>query len=165
MQMNGLAELITIKHYWREWSVPRLVIAVLHNDDLNQVTPEMRAMEGAPKFAESQTLPSTGYAGFAASLGLQAIAVDKRGDIGPARADGRGHGPGAPIWVSRWHHAQHGSGQAGTGQDRPRPLPVHGRLSGPGRLVRHRAQVLRSQEARSRQRVLTTPRLNRSSPL
>ncbi len=84
MQMNGLAELITIKHYWREWSDPRLVIAVLHNDDLNQVTWEMRAMEGAPKFAESQTLPSVDYAGFAASLGLEGIAVDKPGDIGPA---------------------------------------------------------------------------------
>jgi pyruvate dehydrogenase (quinone) len=84
MQMNGLAELITIKHYWQEWADPRLIIAVLHNDDLNQVTWEMRAMEGAPKFAESQTLPSIDYAGFAASLGLQAIAVDKPGDIGPA---------------------------------------------------------------------------------
>jgi pyruvate dehydrogenase (quinone) len=84
MQMNGLAELITIKHYWQEWADPRLIIAVLHNDDLNQVTWEMRAMEGAPKFAESQTLPSIDYAGFAASLGLQAIAVDKSGDIGPA---------------------------------------------------------------------------------
>ena len=84
MQMNGLAELITIKHYWREWSDPRLVIAVLHNDDLNQVTWEMRAMEGAPKFAESQTLPSVDYAGFAASLGLEGIAVDKPDDVGPA---------------------------------------------------------------------------------
>ena len=36
MQMNGLAELITIKHYWQEWSDPRLVIAVLHNNDLNR---------------------------------------------------------------------------------------------------------------------------------
>ena len=84
MQMNGLAELITIKHYWQEWSDPRLVIAVLHNDDLNQVTWEMRAMEGAPKFAESQTLPSVDYAAFASSLGLEGIAVDKPDDIGPA---------------------------------------------------------------------------------
>ena len=41
-------------------------------------------MEGAPKFAESQTLPSVDYASWAASLGLQAIAVDKPGEIGPA---------------------------------------------------------------------------------
>ena len=84
MQMNGLAELITIKHYWREWSDPRLIVAVLHNDDLNQVTWEMRAMEGAPKFAESQSLPDVDYAGFAAGLGLQAITVDKPDQLGDA---------------------------------------------------------------------------------
>jgi pyruvate dehydrogenase (quinone) len=84
MQMNGLAELITIKHYWREWTDPRLIIAVLHNDDLNQVTWEMRAMEGAPKFTESQTLPDVDYAAFAGHLGLQAITVDKPDQIGPA---------------------------------------------------------------------------------
>ncbi len=70
MQMNGLAELITVKHYWEQWADPRLVVAVLHNNDLNQVTWEMRAMEGAPKFAESQPLPDVSYAGFARSLGL-----------------------------------------------------------------------------------------------
>jgi pyruvate dehydrogenase (quinone) len=84
MQMNGLAELITVKHYWPHWSDPRLIIAILHNNDLNQVTWEMRAMEGAPKFTESQTLPDVDYAAFAASLGLQAISVDKPGEIGPA---------------------------------------------------------------------------------
>jgi pyruvate dehydrogenase (quinone) len=84
MQMNGMAELITIKHYWTEWSDPRLIIAILHNDDLNQVTWEMRAMEGAPKFTESQVLPDVDYAAFAASLGLQAINVDKPDQLGPA---------------------------------------------------------------------------------
>jgi pyruvate dehydrogenase (quinone) len=84
MQMNGLAELITIKHYWRKWADPRLVIAVLHNDDLNQVTWEMRAMEGAPKFAASQTLPDVDYAAFATSLGLHGISVDKPDQVGPA---------------------------------------------------------------------------------
>ncbi|MFY9863317.1 MAG: thiamine pyrophosphate-requiring protein [Trebonia sp.] len=84
MQMNGLAELITIKHYWEQWTDPRLIVAVLHNDDLNQVTWEMRAMEGAPKFTESQTLPDVDYAAFATSLGLQGINVDKPADLGPA---------------------------------------------------------------------------------
>ena len=63
MQMNGMAELITIKRYWESWADPRLVVAVLHNDDLNQVTWEMRAMAGAPKFVESQSLPDVDYAG------------------------------------------------------------------------------------------------------
>jgi pyruvate dehydrogenase (quinone) len=84
MQMNGLAELITISHYWREWSDPRFVVAVLHNNDLNQVTWEMRAMEGAPKFTQSQTLPEVDYAAFAASLGLGAIKVERPDQIGPA---------------------------------------------------------------------------------
>lgn len=75
MQMNGLAELITIAHYRKQWSDQRMVIAVLHNNDLNQVTWEMRAMGGAPKFVESQTLPDVDYAGFAASLGLRAETV------------------------------------------------------------------------------------------
>ncbi len=84
MQMNGLAELITIKHYWEEWADPRLIVAVLHNNDLNQVTWEMRAMEGAPKFTESQRLPDVSYAGFARSLGLAGIAVDEPGQVGSA---------------------------------------------------------------------------------
>jgi len=84
MQMNGLAELITISRYWPEWSDPRLVVAVLHNDDLNQVTWEMRAMAGAPKFVESQALPDVDFAGFAGSLGLQALHVDKPDEIAPA---------------------------------------------------------------------------------
>jgi pyruvate dehydrogenase (quinone) len=75
MQMNGMAELITIKRYWQEWEDPRLVIAILHNNDLNQVTWEMRAMGGAPKFAESQTLPDIDFAAFAAGLGLNALSI------------------------------------------------------------------------------------------
>ena len=75
MQMNGMAELITVARYFEQWSDPRLIVAVLHNNDLNQVTWEMRAMEGAPKFVESQSLPSVSYANFATSLGLQAIEV------------------------------------------------------------------------------------------
>lgn len=38
MQMNGISELITIGKYWQRWSDPRLVIMVLNNRDLNQVT-------------------------------------------------------------------------------------------------------------------------------
>jgi pyruvate dehydrogenase (quinone) len=75
MQMNGLAELLTISRYWRDWSDPRLVVAVLHNNDLNQVTWELRAMGGTPKFVESQALPDTSYAEFAASIGLGAMTV------------------------------------------------------------------------------------------
>jgi pyruvate dehydrogenase (quinone) len=81
MQMNGLAELITIDRYWADWSDPRLVVAVLHNNDLNQVTWELRAMGGTPKFVESQALPDVGYAEFAASLGLLAVTVTDPDDL------------------------------------------------------------------------------------
>ncbi len=36
MQMNGLAELLTVSRYWREWADPRFVVAVLHNNDLTR---------------------------------------------------------------------------------------------------------------------------------
>jgi len=84
MQMNGMAELITVKHYRRQWTDPRLIVAVLHNQDLNQVTWELRAMEDSPKFTASQSLPDVDFAAFARSLGLQGINVDKPDDVGPA---------------------------------------------------------------------------------
>jgi pyruvate dehydrogenase (quinone) len=84
MQMNGLAELITISRYWQQWTDPRLIVAVLHNNDLNQVTWEMRAMEGAPKFVESQSLPDVDYAAFARGLGLQALNIDSGDALGSA---------------------------------------------------------------------------------
>ena len=84
MQMNGLAELITVTKYWTQWRDGRLIVAVLHNNDLNQVTWEMRAMEGSPKFAESQTLPDCDYAAFARGIGLGGINVDKASQIADA---------------------------------------------------------------------------------
>jgi len=84
MQMNGLAELITIKKYYEEWSDPRLIVAVLHNNDLNQVTWEMRAMAGSPKFLETQNLPDVDYALWAKSLGFSARTVTDPAELGEA---------------------------------------------------------------------------------
>jgi pyruvate dehydrogenase (quinone) len=84
MQMNGLAELITVAHYWQQWADPRLIVAVLHNNDLNQVTWEQRGMESMPKFAASQSLPDVDYAAFARGIGLIGINVDTTEAIGPA---------------------------------------------------------------------------------
>ena len=98
MQMNGMAELITIKHYWQQWADPRLVVAILHNNDLNQVTWEMRAMAGSPKFAESQTLPDVDYAAFASSLGLHGIrSTSPTNSRRPGTAPCRLTGP--PSWT------------------------------------------------------------------
>ena len=84
MQMNGLNGLITIAKYWEEWSNPRLVVLVLNNRDLNQVTWEQRALAGDPKFADSQEVPDFPYAKFAESLGLIGVRVDRPDDIGAA---------------------------------------------------------------------------------
>ncbi|GAB7059181.1 thiamine pyrophosphate-requiring protein [Streptomyces mexicanus] len=81
MQMNGMAELITIHKYWREWQDHRLIVAVLNNQDLNQVTWEMRAMAGAPQFLPSQSIPDVAYADFARSLGLNGLRVEKPEDV------------------------------------------------------------------------------------
>jgi pyruvate dehydrogenase (quinone) len=81
MQMNGLAELITAAKYKDRWLDPRLVVAVWNNHDLNQVTWEMRAMEGAPSFLPSQQLPDVQYAAFARSLGLTGVRVEKPEDV------------------------------------------------------------------------------------
>ncbi|MCT9092263.1 thiamine pyrophosphate-requiring protein [Streptomyces sp. ASQP_92] len=81
MQMNGLAELITAAKYWQDWSNPQLIVAVLNNQDLNQVTWEMRAMSGAPQFLPSQSLPDIAYADFARSIGLDGVRVEKPDDV------------------------------------------------------------------------------------
>ena len=62
MQMNGINELITIAKYRHRWPDQRLIVLVLNNHDLNQVTWEQRAMSGDPKFEGSQDLPDFPYA-------------------------------------------------------------------------------------------------------
>jgi pyruvate dehydrogenase (quinone) len=84
MQMNGINELITIAKYWMRWSDPRLVIMVLNNRDLNQVTWEQRVFEGDPKYEASQNVPDFPYAEYARSLGLDGVRVERPEDVGRA---------------------------------------------------------------------------------
>ena len=84
MQMNGINELITIAKYRHQWADQRLVVLVLNNRDLNQVTWEQRAMEGDPKFEGSQDLPDFPYARYAELLGLKGIRVDTPDKVAPA---------------------------------------------------------------------------------
>jgi pyruvate dehydrogenase (quinone) len=84
MQMNGLAELITVAKYASEWEDPRFVVAVWNNQDLNQVTWEMRAMSGSPQFLPSQRIPDVRYADFARTLGMTGIRVEKPEEVEPA---------------------------------------------------------------------------------
>jgi len=84
MQMNGINELITIAKYRNQWIDQRLIVMVLNNRDLNQVTWEQRAMEGDPKFEGSQDLPDFPYARYAEMLGLVGIRVDSPDQVGQA---------------------------------------------------------------------------------
>ena len=49
-------------HYADRWTNQQLVVVVLHNNDLNQVTWEQRVMSGDPKLEASQVLPDFPYA-------------------------------------------------------------------------------------------------------
>jgi pyruvate dehydrogenase (quinone) len=82
MQMNGLAELLTVVRYWRRWSDPRLIVLVLNNRDLNQVTWEQRAMTGDPKVTVSQDLPDFPYARYADLIGLRGVRCDDPAMVG-----------------------------------------------------------------------------------
>lgn len=77
MQMNGMNALITAAKYYKEWEDKRLVVLVLNNHDLNQVTWEQRVMEGDPKFNASQDVPDAHYAEFAELMGLRGIRVSR----------------------------------------------------------------------------------------
>jgi pyruvate dehydrogenase (quinone) len=83
MQMIGNAALIDIARYHARWSNQQLVVVVLHNDDLNQVTWEQRVMSGDPKLEASQSLPDFPYAEYARLVGLHGVRVDRPEDVGP----------------------------------------------------------------------------------
>ncbi len=83
-QMNGMAEMITVKRYLKRLSDGPLIFCVFNNQDLNQVTWEQRAMGGEPKFEGSQHIPDVPYAEFATLLGLTGIRCDDPSTIGQA---------------------------------------------------------------------------------
>jgi pyruvate dehydrogenase (quinone) len=84
MQMNNMAELITVAKYWRTWSNPHWICGVFNNEDLNQVTWEQRVMEGNPKFEASQDIPNVPYHKFAELIGLKGIFVDNPDNVARA---------------------------------------------------------------------------------
>ena len=84
MQMNNMAELITVSKYWKRWADPRWIVCVFDNEDLNQVTWEQRVMNGDPKFDASQQIPNVAYHEFAELIGLKGIYVDDPEAMGAA---------------------------------------------------------------------------------
>ncbi len=87
MQMGGMAELLTAAKYYTTWDDPRLVVLVLNNEDLNQVTWEQRAMSGDPRFEGSQAIPYMPFAEYADLIGLKGIKVRTSGEIEAAWVD------------------------------------------------------------------------------
>jgi pyruvate dehydrogenase (quinone) len=84
MQMNNMAELITVQKYWQRWSDPRLIVCVFNNEDLAEVSWEQRATEGNARYEKSQALPDVRYSQFAELLGLKGIFVDTPDALTPA---------------------------------------------------------------------------------
>jgi pyruvate dehydrogenase (quinone) len=84
MQMNNMAELITVAKYWRRWQDHRWIACVFNNEDLNQVTWEQRIINGDPKFEASQQIPNVPYHRFAEMIGLRGIYVDDPRQLGSA---------------------------------------------------------------------------------
>jgi pyruvate dehydrogenase (quinone) len=84
MQMNGINVMITISKYWKKWSNPRLIVLVLNNRDLNQVTWEERIQLGAGKTESTQSIPDFPYHRYAELLGLKGIFVNHPDKVGAA---------------------------------------------------------------------------------
>ncbi len=114
MQMNNMAELITVAKYWRNWTDKRWIVCVFNNEDLNQVTWEQRVMEGDPKFDASQKIPNVPLSPLrrvdrpqghlrrrARATGRGLGRGARRGPAGRARGQDRSRGAAAPPA----HHA------------------------------------------------------------
>jgi pyruvate dehydrogenase (quinone) len=84
MQMNGLNVMITISKYWKLWSNPTLIVLVLNNRDLNQVTWEERVQIGTGKTESTQSIPDFPYHKYAELLGLKGIFVNDPEKVGAA---------------------------------------------------------------------------------
>jgi pyruvate dehydrogenase (quinone) len=84
MQMNGLNVMITISKCWKLWSDPRLIVMVLNNRALNQVTWEKRIQLGEGKTDSTQSIPDFPYYKYAELLGLTGIFVSDPDKLGQA---------------------------------------------------------------------------------
>ncbi|MFL5866600.1 MAG: thiamine pyrophosphate-requiring protein [Thermoleophilaceae bacterium] len=84
MQMLGINALIDVADKYERWSNRQLIVLVLNNHDLNQVTWEQRVLAGDPKLEVSQVIPDFPYARYAELLGLRGIRVDSPDQVAPA---------------------------------------------------------------------------------
>jgi pyruvate dehydrogenase (quinone) len=90
-QMLGMNELITVKKYLQQWENKQLVVVIMHNDDLGQVSWEMRTEDGNPMWRGSQDVETMDYAGYAELLGFRGVAVHSDDDVEAAVAAAFAH--------------------------------------------------------------------------
>jgi pyruvate dehydrogenase (quinone) len=83
-QMLGMNELITVKKYLSRWDNPQFIVMVLHNNDLTQVSWEMRTEDANPVWSTSQDVESVDYAGWAELLGFKGIRVKADDEVASA---------------------------------------------------------------------------------
>jgi pyruvate dehydrogenase (quinone) len=86
MQMLGINALMDLAWHHDRWRGrnEQLVIVVVNNRDLNQVTWEQRVLAGDAKVPATQDLPAFDFAAYARQLGLEGIRVERPEEIGPA---------------------------------------------------------------------------------
>jgi pyruvate dehydrogenase (quinone) len=86
MQMLGINALIDLAMHRPRWEGrnEQLVVVVLNNGDLNQVTWEQRVMAGDAKMEATQDLPPFDFAAYANLIGLEGIRVEQPEDVAPA---------------------------------------------------------------------------------
>jgi pyruvate dehydrogenase (quinone) len=77
-------ELITMKKYLKRFPNKQFVVLILHNNDLGQVSWEMRTEDANPVWRTAQDVESIDYAGYARLLGFQGIRVEKDDDAADA---------------------------------------------------------------------------------
>jgi pyruvate dehydrogenase (quinone) len=110
-QMLGMNELITVKKYMSGWANPTFVVLVLHNNDLTQVSWEMRTEDANPVWSTAQDVESVDYAGWARLLGFNGVSVTDDDDIGD-------------VWDAAFAHPGVTLIDAHTSRNVP-PLPPH----------------------------------------
>src|SRR5512132_786748 len=97
MQMIGINALIDVASRYEGWTNRQLIVLVLNNRDLNQVTWEQRVLAGDPKLDASQVIPDFPYARYAELVGLRGPPGRRPGSGGRRVGRGARRGPAGGL--------------------------------------------------------------------